>query len=1038
MTAFLTEEEVERIAMRWFSDIGYEIASGPDISPGGSNPERDDFRDVILERRLKRALERINPHVPEEAIEEAMRKLMHLDAPDLIRGNMNFHRMLREGVDVTYEIDGERRGDKVWLFDFKNPENNDFLAVNQFTVIYGENNRRPDIVLFVNGIPLAVIEVKGPDQKLKKAYNDHQTKMMEIPTLYHYNEVLAVLDESKGKIGTISAGWDRFSPWKYVEYEGDESMEGSKSLIYGLFNPSRFMDYVENFIIFERAKEGIIKKAAMYHQFYGVNKAVERTFEALRPEGDGRIGVFWHTQGSGKSLSMIFYTGKVRRDPRAGNPTFLVLTDRNDLDNQLFHYFDDSTSSDSNFPKLFPPPVQAEDIEDLKEKLRVSSEGIVFSTIQKFRPDEEEIDFPLLTDRNNVIVIVDEAHRSQYNFMDGFARHLRSALPNASFLAFTGTPIELKDRSTRAVFGDYVSIYDVNRSLEDHATVPIYYEARLVKLHLIKSDIDREFEEITEDVEDYARERMKTKWATLEKLAGNPERLKYIAEDIVRHFEEREKAMKGKGMIVCMSRDIASRLYDEIIRIRPEWHSEDDDKGEIKVVYTGSASDPPHIQRYVRNKRRRENIKQRFKDPKDPLKVVIVRDMWLTGFDNPSLHTMYIDKPMKGHNLMQAITRVNRVFKDKPGGLIVDYIGIAYELKSAVKQYTVDYKAQDVYFDYEQAINLMLEKYDIVSSYFHGIDYSNWRRMDPEEKMELLRKAQDRVVVDEDTKKEFVKQVIALSKAFALVSHTDEAREIRDDLSFFQTVKRSIMKHTPPSGMAKDVEKEAVINQLISEAVGVEGVVDIFGSMGEKKPMISVLDEGFLQEVLGIEEKNLRLEVLKKLLEDEIIVRMRKNPLVYHSLQELLENTLTKYHNRAITSAEAISTLVKIAEEIKKDEEKKDASGMSDEERAFYTALIRSYAASDSPEEIFKILSSDESLSEKDRKMAAEIASELVRTIKKNLTIDWTKRESSKSKVRAAVKRLLLKKGFGKDKRDEMLRYIMQQAEMLYENWSEA
>jgi type I restriction enzyme R subunit len=987
----------EKPALEWFREMGYEVAFGPDISPDGEHPERVSYSDVVLKDRLRAALVRLNPHLPEDAIEDAMHQLLTLDSPNMFVNNHRFHLMAVNGikVDVTTP-EGERRGDLARVFDFDELENNNYLVVNQFTVIEGEHNRRPDVVVFVNGLPLGVIEVKNPasNERPVEAFRKNiNTYKREIPELFHYNEIIVVSDLLEARHGTLTADWDWFTPWRVIDegVEPPKEMPELEILIKGIFNKKRFLDIVQNFILFETHRDNIIKKMAMYHQYHGVNRAILETLRATSEEGNRKIGVIWHTQGSGKSLSMVFFTAKIIKYPELNNPTVLVLTDRNDLDNQIYK---------DNFCKakdLIPYPKQAESVEDLKDKLNIPAGGIIFTTIQKFQTKNEE-KYPLLSERRNIIVIADEAHRSQYRILAG---NVRQALPNASFIGFTGTPIELEDRSTRVTFGDYISVYMMRRSREDGNTVPIYYEGRLAKVRLSNEFIDEEFEEITEMEEDIVKEKLKTKWARLESLVGTESRVKQIAQDIVDHFNNRE--IEGKAMIVCMSRRIAAKMY-ELIRQNP-------DAPETAVVITK----PEDFELPRMTKQEQEDIKSRFKDPNDPLKFVIVRDMWLTGFDAPCLHTMYVDKPMRDHNLMQAIARVNRVFKDKPGGLIVDYIGIADDLKKSLRVYSDEIR-NDSMISIDDAIAVMQEKHDIIRSFFHGIDYTGWRVLTPVELARLMQKSHNAVTKDDETKDSFLRQCSALSKAFAMVSPHKEANDIRDDVLFFQSVRRSIRKYTPS---ARDVSEdvETAIKQLVSEGISSEEVVDIFGFTEKERPEISILSDEFLNDIQKIEYKNLQVELLKKLINDEITGKMKKNVVTYRSFKEMLEKTIAQYQNRTIESAEVIERLVEMAKELREVESRGEKLGLSDEEIAFYDAVAKGR----------EYIESDERL--------LDIVKRLVDTIKRNLSIDWTDHENVKSKIRASVKRMLIREGFTREVYEPMVVIIMEQAISLYQDY---
>lgn len=1019
----ITESIIEQATLDWFKGLGYSILNGPDIAPGELFAERTSYSDVLLENRVRAALANINPAIPQEAIEDAYRKLTRTihESPLLYANNHRFHKMLTDGVDVEYKnTEGRIVGDKVWLIDFENPKNNDWLAVNQFTVVEGQNNRRPDIVVFVNGIPLEVIELKNPSDEnatTKDAFNQFQTYKKEIASLFPYNEILIVSDGIEARAGTLTADWEWFLPWRTIEGENvaPKGLPELEVLIKGIFEKKRLLDLIRYFVVFEVDGSEIAKKMAVYHQFHAVNKAIECTVKAASPAGDKRVGVVWHTQGSGKSLTMAFYSGKIIQHQEMQNPTLVVITDRNDLDDQLFGTF--SKCKDL----LRQTPVQAESRENLQKLLKVSSGGVIFTTIQKFFPEKGE-DYPKLSDRRNIIVIADEAHRSQYDFIDGFARHMRDALPNASFIGFTGTPIELADKNTPAVFGNYISIYDIQRAVEDGATVRIYYEARLAKLEL-KADerpkIDPEFEEITEGEEQTTKEKLKRKWAQLEAMVGTEKRIGLVAKDIVEHFENRLGVIDGKGMIVCMSRRICVDLYNALIKLRPEWHSEDDDKGFLKVVMTGSASDPVEWQQHIRNKNRREKLAKTFsKKPHHPFKLVIVRDMWLTGFDVPNLHTMYVDKPMRGHGLMQAIARVNRVFKDKPGGLVVDYLGIADELKKALSDYTE--RDRDMTgIPQEEAVAVMLEKYEIVSTMFHGFDYARFFSDSPSECLSVIKEAMEHILSQEEGKNRFMQAVTELSKAFALSVPHEKALEIRDNVGFFQTVRAALAKNTTGVGRGPDI-LDSAIKQIVSKAVASEGVIDIFASAGLKKPDISILSDEFLEEVRHMPQRNLALEVLRKLLNDEIKARSRRNLVQSRSFAEMLEQTIRKYQNRTIDAAKVIIELIELAKEMREAHKRGEKLNLSEEELAFYDALETNDSA-------VKVLG-DETL--------RAIARELVETVKKNVTIDWTVKESIKAKLRTLVKRILRKYGYPPDKQEKATQTVLSQAELLCAEWA--
>jgi type I restriction enzyme R subunit len=1017
------ESEVEQAALAWLESIGYEILFGPDIAPDMPQAERDNYGQVVLEYRLRQALARLNPEVPADALEEAFRKLTRPDSPSLVANNHVIHKYLVKGVPVEYQrADGSIGGDFVHVLDYNELENNEFLAVNQFTVVENQHERRPDIVLFINGMPVAVIELKNAaDEKatIWTAFNQLQTYKTEIPSLFAYNEAMMISDGMEARIGTLTADREWFMPWRTIEGEelADTRLPQLQVVLKGVFEKRRFLDLIRHFIVFEDVGGGVlIKKMAGYHQYHAVNLALDSTVRAAGAGGDKRVGVVWHTQGSGKSLTMAFYAGRVVLHPAMENPTLVVITDRNDLDDQLFGTFARCHEL------LQQEPVQAQSRAHLRELLRTASGGVVFTTVHKFFPANGEDQHPLLSDRRNIVVIADEAHRSQYDFIDGFARHMREALPNASFIGFTGTPIELTDKNTRAVFGDYISIYDIERAVKDGATVPIYYESRLAKLELDEAEkpkLDEEFEEATEGEEVEHKERLKTKWAQLEALVGTEKRLKLIAEDLVKHFEERLSAMDGKAMIVCMSRRICVELYKAITAIRPDWHHVDDDKGLMKIVMTGSASDPVDWQPHIRNKPRREELAKRFKDPKDPFKIVIVRDMWLTGFDAPCLHTMYVDKPMRGHGLMQAIARVNRVFKDKPGGLVVDYLGLADQLKRALANYTESGGKGQTAIDQEEAVAVMLEKYEVCCGIFHGFDWSPWKIGGPQERLSVLPAAQEHVLAQDDGKNRLVKAVGELSKVFALAVPHEKALEIRDDVAFFQAV-RSVLTKSTGEGRRSPEEIEFAIRQIVSKAVSSEEVIDIFTAAGLKKPDISILSDEFLAEVRGMPQRNLAVEMLSKLLEGEIKARGRKNVVQARSFAELLENAIKKYQNRAIETAQVIEELIALAKDLREAGQRGEKLGLTDDEVAFYDALeVNDSAVAVLGDETLRL-----------------IAQELVKAVRNSITIDWTVRENVRAQMRVIIKRILRKYGYPPDKQEQATQTVLEQAEALSAEWA--
>ena len=1033
MTATITEAIVEQTARDWLKNLGWTT----DLASGAVTEERTDYGQVILEQRLRDALTRLNPSLPADALDDAFRKLTLPEGATLEARNRNFHRMLVDGVTVEYRAnDGSIRGMQAQVINFDEVGANDWLAVNQFTVSENRHTRRPDIVLFVNGLPLGIIELKNPadkDATIETAWQQLQTYKAELPTLFAFNELLMVSDGTQARVGTLTAGREWFQPWRTITDEtlADPKKPELQVALEGVCEPGRFLALVRDFIAFEDDGSGaLVKMMAGYHQYHAVQVATDETLRAAQLQrsaerigddlgryesgqqpggdpGDRRIGVVWHTQGSGKSLTMVFYAGCIIREPAMGNPTIVVLTDRNDLDDQLFSTF--SRCQDL----LRQSPVQAESRADLRSKLSVESGGVVFTTIQKFFSKEKGDAHPVLSPRPNIVVIADEAHRSQYDFIDGFARHMRDALPQASFVGFTGTPIEQKDANTRAVFGNHISIYDIQRSVEDGATVPIYYESRLAKLALNENErplIDPKFEELTEGEEVERKEKIKTKWAQLEALVGTEGRLKLIAQDIIQHFEQRLDALDGKAMIVCMSRRICIDLYHELVSLRPDWDSEDDMEGAIKVVMTGSASDPREWQPHIRNKLRREALANRFRDAADPLQVVIVRDMWLTGFNAPSLHTMYVDKPMRGHGLMQAIARVNRVFKDKPGGLVVDYLGLAQELKDALVTYTESGGEGQTALDQNKAVAVMLEKYEICCGLFYGFDWSKW--ISGTERLGLLPAAQEHILAQEDGKDRYVQAVRELSQAFALAVPHEDALRIRDDVGFFQAVQAVLAKSAPSSAQSKE-DMDHAVRQIISQAVASEGVTDIFAAAGLEKPNISVLSDEFLAEVKRMQQPNLAVELLQKLLKGELTTRRRKNVVQARSFSEMLEQTLRRYQNRAIEAAQVIEELIGLAKKMREANARGEQLGLTEDELAFYDAL----ETNDSAVQVL----GDETL--------CKIARELVETVRKNVTIDWTLKESGQAKLRVMVKRTLRRYKYPPDKQEQATRTVLEQAE---------
>ena len=1047
MTWGLSEATVEEAGLGWFEDLGYETKFGSEIAPDGPAPERVNFGDVLLLGRLRNALARLNPHLSEETREEVIAKLRQSETPSLVEENRRIHRMIVDGVDVEVtRDDGSIAGDKAWLIDFDDPENNDWLTVNQFTVIENKNNRRPDVVVFVNGLPLGVVELKNPGDEnatLEGAFNQLQTYKLEIPSLFRTNAVLITCDGVQARMGSLTADIERFMPWRTVDGQtiSPKGWPEMATLIEGVFEKRRFLDYVRGFIVFESDGSKLIKKIAGYHQYHAVCHAVECTINATRPDGNRRVGVIWHTQGSGKSLLMVFYAGRIIVHPEMENPTLVLITDRNDLDDQLFGTFAGCTDL------IRQTPVQAESREHLIALLSVPSGGVIFTTIQKFMPEQGETAYPTLTERRNVVVIADEAHRTQYGFRAkvardtgeisyGFAKHMRDALPNASFIGFTGTPIEETDVNTPAVFGDYIDIYDIQRGVEDGATVPIYYESRLAKIELDEDEkprIDAEVEEIVEEAGEAEAEKLKGKWAQVEALVGSKKRLQLIAKDIVEHFENRVAAMQGKAMIICMSRRICVDLYNEIAALRPDWHSDDDESGEIKVVMTGAAADPLEWQPHVRNKAKRGLLANRIKDPRDPLKVVIVRDMWQTGFDVPCLHTMYVDKPMRGHGLMQAIARVNRVFQDKPGGLVVDYIGLAQNLKTALARYS-ERDREHTGIDESEAVAVMLEKYEIVRDMFHGFDYSKVRTGTAKERLivmagamewvqEMQRRGAEKETTEEGKKKawrRYSDAVLALSKAFALAAASEDAKRIRVEVGFFQTVRAALAKtsETGENGKRR-VDLDLAVQQIINGAVVSTEIVDILKAIGVESPDISILSDDFLAEVRKMEKKNLALEALKKLINGEIRSQTRTNVVQVRAFTERLQSAINRYHNNAITTVQVIEELISLANDIKAARRRGEEEGLTDEEIAFYDALADNKSARD--------VMGDEKLH--------LIAHELLKKVKVSTGVDWQHSENARARIRVMVKRILRKHGYPPDMQDAAVRLVLEQAEALSAQW---
>lgn len=1039
--AFLSEAAVELALLEQLRGLGYRIEREEDIGPDGHQPERESHDEVVLKKRFEDAVARLNPGLPLEARQDAVRRVMQSELPSLLEENRRLHKLMTEGVDVEYYADdGTLTAGKVTLIDFQHPELNDWLAVSQFVVINGQNNRRPDVVVFVNGLPLGVIELKAPGSAgahLLGAFNQLQTYKKQIPALFNTNALLVTSDGIAARVGSLSADLERFMPWRTTDGT-DVAPKGApelSTLIEGVFEHRRLLDLLCHFTVFGETGSGLAKIIAGYHQFHAVRHAVNSTVTASSPEGNQRVGVIWHTQGSGKSLLMAFYAGQLVKHPGMANPTLVVLTDRNDLDDQLFSTF--STCRDL----IRQTPVQAESREDLQKVLSRASGGVIFTTLQKFG----EIAEPLTT-RRNVVVIADEAHRSQYGFKAkvdaktgeisyGFAKYMRDALPNASFIGFTGTPIEADDVNTPAVFGNYIDVYDISRAVEDGATVPIYYESRLARIELDEEEkpkIDAEVNELTEEDSEADQERFKKKWSTVEALVGSDKRLALVAKDMVAHFEDRVAALDGKAMVVCMSRRICVKLYDEIVKLRPDWHSADDNAGAVKIVMTGAASDPQEWQQHIGNKARRDLLAKRARDPKDPLKLVIVRDMWLTGFDAPCMHTMYVDKPMQGHGLMQAIARVNRVFRDKPAGLIVDYIGIAQNLKSALQQYSKN-DQENTGVDEAQAIAVMMEKYEVVRDMYHGYDYVSAMSGTPQERLAMMAGAiewildlQQKLAAKEKTKegkknahRRYQDAVLALSKAFALASASDEAREIREEVGFFQAIRAALVKSSTGSGVTQQ-ERELAIQQIVSRAVVSTEIVDILAAAGIKSPDISILSDEFLAEVQQMEKKNLALEALRKLINDGIRSRSKANVVQTKAFSERLEDAVARYHANAITTAEVLQELIQLAKDIRAARQRGEESGLSDEEIAFYDALAENESA-------VQMMGDDK---------LKLIAHELLMSLRENVSVDWAHRDSARARMRVLVKRILRKYGYPPDLQDTAVQTVLQQAEALSSGWN--
>lgn len=1032
----MNETQLENLCLDWFAENGWEVVHGVDIAPDSSNPLRKDYKQVLIEADLQTAFERLNPHLPVSCFEQVLQKLSKPESLDLITNNRAFHKMLLEGVPVSYKKEDDWVNDHAFLVDFNHVYQNHFVAINQFTIQGTKQPRRPDIICFINGIPFAVLELKSPTDEnadIWDAFNQLQTYKEEISDLFIFNEALVVSDGITARVGSLTASQERFLPWRTIKNEDDKpQLEWElETLIRGFFDRELFLDYIRFFVLFETDGEKTIKKIAGYHQFHAVREAVQATIAASNPTGNKKAGVVWHTQGSGKSISMCCYAGKLLQQPSMHNPTLLIVTDRNDLDGQLFETFSQAQEL------LKQTPVQANNRDELRQLLAErESGGIIFTTVQKFALLDGEAEHPLLNGRHNIVVMSDEAHRSQYGlkaklsndgtYKFGYAKHMRDALKNAAFIGFTGTPISSEDKDTRAVFGDYVSIYDIQDAVEDGATVPIYYESRLAKLDINKAEIEElsdQVDEVVEDEEDVgSREKTKGEWSRLEKLVGATPRLKQIAADLVTHFEARTEATAGKGMIVTMSREICVHLYNEIIALRPDWHDDDPKKGKIKIVMTGSASDKPLLQPHIYNKQVKKNLEKRFKDVNDPLQLVIVRDMWLTGFDAPCTHTMYIDKPMKGHNLMQAIARVNRVFKDKQGGLVVDYIGIANELKQALKTYTDAKGKGDPTLRAEEAYAVLAEKMDAIRGMFAkttdqaGLDLSSYET----QAHRLIIPAANYVLSLKDGKKRFLDLVLTINKAFSLCGTLDEAKTLHKEIAFYSAIKAVISKHTSVDRKLSQAEKDSTLKQILDNAVVADGVADVFALCGLDKPNIGLLSDEFLEDVRQMPYRNLAVELLEKLLNDGIKAKTRNNLVQEKRFSDRLQETLRKYNNRAIETSQVIEELIQMAKEFQAEMEREASLGLNPDEIAFYDALANNESA-------VRELGDD---------TLKQIAREITEKLRKSTTVDWQVRDSVRAQLKILVRRTLQRWKYPPDKAAEAIELVMKQAEMLSNAWT--
>jgi type I restriction enzyme, R subunit len=1071
----MTEDQLEQETLAWLAELGYAVHSGHDIAHDGPNPQRANYRQVVLPFRLREAIQRLNPSIPTSAREDALQRVLDLGIPALLSANRAFHKLLVGGVPVQYQKDGETVGDFVRIVDWAEPPRNEFWAVNQFTIKGPHHTRRPDIILFVNGLPLVLIELKNPADEnadIWKAYDQIQTYKEQIPDVFQTNEVLVISDGTDARLGSLSANAERFLQWRTIDGVNLDPLgefNELQTLVRGVLAPATLLDYLRYFVLFEDDGR-LVKKVAGYHQYHAVRAAIGHVVAASRADSAaslrGKGGVVWHTQGSGKSITMTCFAARVMQEPAMANPTIVVITDRNDLDGQLFGVF--SLAQDL----LREQPVQATTRQELRQLLsNRPSGGIVFATIQKFMPGEDEDMFPVLSARHNIVVVADEAHRTQYGFeaklktrkvggkgavstadgefttqaanaefapteykttyQVGYAQHLRDALPNATFVAFTGTPVSSTDRDTRAVFGDYIHVYDMQQAKEDGATVAIYYESRLAKLRLKDEELphlDDEVDELAEDEEENAQARLKSRWAALEKVVGAEPRIRSVAADLVAHFEERNKAQDGKAMAVTMSREICVHLYNEIVKLRPNWHSDDPEQGAIKIIMTGSASDKALLRPHVHSSQVKKRLEKRFKDPADPLRMVIVRDMWLTGFDAPCVHTMYVDKPMKGHNLMQAIARVNRVFKDKQGGLVVDYIGIGNELKAAMKEYTASMGRGKPTVDAHEALSLLLEKLDVLRAMLYGFDYSDFKTGGHKtlagaanHVLGLPYESKDKHGKPvRDGKKRFADAALAMSKAFSLCCTLDEAKALREEVAFLQAVKVILTKRDITAQKKTDEQREAAIRQIIGQAVVSESVVDIFDAVGLDKPNIGLLDDEFLAQVKNLPERNLAVELLERLLEGEIKSKFATNVVQQKKFSDLLANVITRYQNRSIETAQVMEELVEMAKKFREAASRGEQLGLSDDEVKFYDALATNESA------VLEL--SDETLK--------KIAHELTENLRQNITVDWAQRESVRATLRLMVKRILRKYKYPPDQADAAVELVLQQVETLGESWS--